>query len=109
VAFSPDGATVLTTSRDRKARLWDVASRSMLGMPMLHQGPVRAGAFHPGGHLVLTAGEDMAARLWEVPGATAGAVERVVARVQVLTGMELDRLGVVQVLDGPAWRARRRP
>jgi WD40 repeat protein len=106
VAFSPDGATVLTTSRDRKARLWDVASRKMLGMPMVHQGPVRAGVFHPRGHLVLTAGEDMRARLWAVPTPATGPAERVVARIQALTGMGLDSFGVVQVLDGPTWRAR---
>jgi WD40 repeat protein len=107
VAFGPDGVTVLTTSRDRKARLWDVASRRMLGPPMLHEGPVRAGVFHPEGRLVLTAGEDMTARLWAVPAATTGPAERVVARIQVLTGMELDELGVVRVLDGPVWRDRR--
>jgi WD40 repeat protein/tRNA A-37 threonylcarbamoyl transferase component Bud32 len=109
VSFSPDGQTVLTTSRDRQARLWDVASRKMLGMPMPHQGPVRAGAFHPEGHLVLTAGEDKTARLWAVPTETAGTVEQVVARVQALTGMELDELGVVHVLDDHTWRARRQP
>jgi WD40 repeat protein len=107
VAFSPDGATVLTTSRDRKARLWDVASRKMLGMPMLHQGPVRAGTFHPEGRLVLTACEDRKARLWAVHTATNDAAEQVVARIQVLTGMELDSLGVVQVLDALTWRNRR--
>jgi WD40 repeat protein len=107
VAFSPDGQTVLTTSRDRQARLWDVASRKMLGMPMLHQGPVRAGAFHPGGHLVLTASEDMTARLWAVPTGTTERVERMITRIQVITGMELDGFGVVRVLDGPTWRKRR--
>jgi WD40 repeat protein len=107
VAFSPDGATILTTSLDRKARLWDVASRKMLGMPMLHQGPVRAGAFHPEGRLVLTAGEDKEARMWTVPSVTSGSVERVMAHIQVLTGMELDTFGVVQVLDGSTWRDRR--
>jgi WD40 repeat protein/tRNA A-37 threonylcarbamoyl transferase component Bud32 len=106
VAFSPDGATVLTTSRDRNARLWDVASRKMLGTPMVHQGPVRAGAFHPEGRLVLTAGEDMTARLWAAPAAMTGDVEQIVARIQVLTGMELDAFGVAQVLDGPAWLGR---
>jgi WD40 repeat protein len=107
VAFGPDGAMVLTTSRDRKARLWDVASRKVLGTPMLHQGPVRAGVSHPDGRQVLTAGEDMTARLWTVPTARVEDVERVVARIQVLTGMELDGFGVVKILDGPAWREHR--
>jgi WD40 repeat protein len=108
VTFSPDGATVLTAGRDRKARLWDVASRKLLWPPRLHQAPVRAAAFHPDGHRVLTASEDMTARLWPLPVATSDDHERVVARIQVLTGLELDALGLVHVLDGPSWRERRR-
>jgi WD40 repeat protein len=107
VAFSPDGKTALTASRDRKARLWDVASRKLLGPPMLHQSPVRAAVFHPEGRLVLTAGEDMTARLWAAPTAITGDVQGVVARVQDLTGMELDGFGVAHILDDPTWRARR--
>jgi WD40 repeat protein len=108
VAFSPDGAMLLTAGRDRKARLWDVASRKSLGPPRLHQAPVRAGVFHPDGRSVLTASEDMTARLWPLPAATGGDAERVVARVQVLTGLELDGSGTVHVLDASSWRERRR-
>jgi WD40 repeat protein len=105
-AFSPDGATVLTAGRDRKARLWDVASRKNLGRPRLHQAPVRAGVFLPDGRSVLTASEDMTARLWPLAAATSDDAERVVARIQVLAGLELDALGLVHVLDGPSWRER---
>jgi hypothetical protein len=108
VAFSPGGATVLTAGGDRKVRLWDVASRKMLGPPRLHQAPVRAAVFAPDSRRVLTTSEDMTARLWPLPAATADDAERVVARVQVLTGLELDGLGSVHVLDGPSWRERRR-
>jgi WD40 repeat protein len=108
VAFSPGGATVLTAGCDRKARLWDVASRKMLGPPRLHEASVRAAVFHPDGRRVLTASEDMTARLWPLPTATSDDAEQVVARIQVLTGFELDGLGTVHVLDGPSWRERRR-
>jgi hypothetical protein len=43
-----------------------------------------------------------------VPNAVAGEVERITLWTQVLTGMELDDHGAVQVLDGPTWQERRR-
>jgi len=64
VAFSPDGQTALTGSRDKTARLWSVTTGEPLGSPLLHQGAVLAVAFSPDGRTVLTASEDKTARLW---------------------------------------------
>jgi len=63
-AFSPDGKTILTGSRDNAARLWNAADGAPIGKPMVHQGTVWAVAFSPDGKAVLTGSEDNAARLW---------------------------------------------
>jgi tetratricopeptide (TPR) repeat protein len=64
VAFSPDGQTVLTGSRDGTARLWAAGTGQPLGPPLHHQGRVQAVAFSPDGQTVLTGSEDKTARLW---------------------------------------------
>ncbi len=63
-AFSPDGKTVLTGSRDNTARLWSAADGSPVGPPMKHADSVDAVAFSPDGKTVLTGSRDKTARLW---------------------------------------------
>jgi WD40 repeat protein len=65
VAFSPDGKTMLTGSRDNTARLWETATGKPFGLPLQHQGIVVAVAFGPDGKTVLTGSGDRTARLWE--------------------------------------------
>jgi WD40 repeat protein len=73
VAFSPDGRTVLTGSKDRTARLWDAVTGQPVGEPLHHEFPVWAVAFSPDGRTVLTGsgtgtpeGDDRGeARLWD--------------------------------------------
>jgi WD40 repeat protein/predicted Ser/Thr protein kinase len=54
VAFSPDGKTVLTGSRDGIARFWDVATGKLRDIRLVHTDPVCAVAFSPNGKLCLT-------------------------------------------------------
>ena len=64
VAFSPDGARILTASRDKTAKLWDAASGKLLAS-FDHQGRVLHGVFSPDGTRILTASADKTAKLWD--------------------------------------------
>ncbi len=65
VAFSPDGRLALTGSRDKTARLWDVATGKQIAL-LQHEGEVNTVAFSPDGRLALTGSDDWTARLWDV-------------------------------------------
>ena len=62
--FSPDGARILTASRDKTAKLWDEASGKLIAS-FDHQGSVLCGAFSPDGTRILTTSVDRTAKLWE--------------------------------------------
>lgn len=65
VRFSPDGQTVLTSSDDGTAGLWDVASGKRLQTYGPHKGKVYAAQFSPDGSRVVTTGDDNALYLWD--------------------------------------------
>jgi WD40 repeat protein/tRNA A-37 threonylcarbamoyl transferase component Bud32 len=72
VAFSPDGRTMLTGCRDKKARLWDATTGHPYSQPLRHKDEVWAVAISPDGHTVLTGSQYFEkpkwkgeARLWD--------------------------------------------
>ena len=71
LAFSRDSRWLMTGGMDDRARLFDAETGSMIGKPLLHDGPVVALAFDPrDGRTALTgcAGSDPGvAHLWELP------------------------------------------
>ncbi len=65
-AFSADGSRLVTTSEDCTARVWDIATGSLLTPPLKHLGSVRAAAFSPDSRsYVVTASTDNSARVWD--------------------------------------------
>jgi hypothetical protein len=70
VAFSPDGATLATTSHDRTARLWDTATGTCRTTLSGHTSRVLGVAFSPDGTTVATASTDRTARLWDAATGT---------------------------------------
>ncbi|XVQ15516.1 WD40 repeat domain-containing serine/threonine protein kinase [Spirillospora sp. CA-255316] len=66
VAFSPDGKTLATASRDKTVRFWDVVARTSLNQPLTgHSDAVEAVAFSPDGRTLATGGADETMRLWD--------------------------------------------
>ena len=53
--FSPDGTQVVTASGDNTARVWDVASGTVVAELTGHEGGVTSAAFSPDGTQVVTA------------------------------------------------------
>ncbi len=67
VAFTPDGRTLVTASKDKTARFWDAATGSAIGKVIRHDGWVNALALTADGRAVLTGSDDRTGRLWSVP------------------------------------------
>ena len=72
VAFSADGKYLITGSRDKTAKVWDLATKeSVLTFPD-HQAAVYGVAMKADGKTGYSAGEDNQIRAWNVTGEQAG-------------------------------------
>jgi tetratricopeptide (TPR) repeat protein len=117
VAFSPDGQTIVAAVfnlgngvTSQEAQAWDAATGQPIGPPMqLSQEmmwSVRIRFSPDGRYLLMSNGHT--ARLWDAPAPLPGDPPRLAAWIEAATGLELDDRDAIRVLDGDAWRDRRR-
>jgi WD40 repeat protein len=67
VAFSPDGALIMSGSLDNTIRMWDARNQGVaLGVLEGHTGTVTSIAFSPDGARLVSSSHDRAIRIWDV-------------------------------------------
>jgi WD40 repeat protein len=64
VAFRPDGQEVVTASADGPARVWTLAGKERLILPVA-KAPVFHASFSPNGKLIATYSNDLTLRIWD--------------------------------------------
>jgi WD40 repeat protein len=65
IAFSPDGARVVTAERDLMARVWDLRARTAVLTLAGHAGPVTSAAYSRDGRWIVTGSEDKTVKVWD--------------------------------------------
>jgi len=68
VAFSPEGLRLVSGSRDRTVRIWDVPTGAALGVLRGHEGEVTCVAFSPMGNRIVSAATDQTVLVWDAVG-----------------------------------------
>jgi WD40 repeat protein len=106
-AFSPDGATILTTASDYKVRLWDAASNQPPLTLSGHADRITSAMFSPDGTLVLTSSHDRTARIWDVATGTLAVPALLHTEGVLSAALSPDATRVVTVSDVvQVWDAR---
>jgi len=109
VLFSPDPQSrfILVGCADGSARIWDRMTQKPLGPAYLLGKPIFDARFLADGRSFLTTAEDGSTRKWQVPAPTDEETDRLMLRLQVLSGLEIGEGQSVRHLSASEWRQRR--
>ncbi|CAE6457339.1 unnamed protein product, partial [Rhizoctonia solani] len=67
VAYSPDGKSVASGSRDNTIRIWDAQSPSLIGEPLTgHSDSIYSVSYSPLGNVIASGSDDKTIRIWDV-------------------------------------------
>ena len=66
VAFSPDGKTIVSGSKDKKIKLWSVETGQAIKTLAGHSNDITSVAFSPDGKTVVSGSSDKNIKLWSV-------------------------------------------
>jgi WD40 repeat protein len=64
--FSPDGKYIVSASRDKTAKIWEVASGKLLHVLRGHTFGLSSAQFSPDGKFIVTTSCDQTAKIWDV-------------------------------------------
>jgi WD40 repeat protein len=67
LAFTPDASTLVTASRDRTVKLWNVESGKPAGTILGHLAQLQTMALAPDGRSLATGGYDHSVKIWGLP------------------------------------------
>ncbi|KAG8723843.1 hypothetical protein FRC09_001545 [Ceratobasidium sp. 395] len=71
LAYSPDGAYIVSGSEDCTLRIWDARTGRMVGQPLEgHTGEISSVSFSPDGTRVVSGSRDNTIRIWDVATCT---------------------------------------
>ena len=73
--FSPDGSIILTASKDKTAKLWNLKGKKIKSLDK-HSARVNSAVFSPDGNTIVTTSEDKTAKLWDKEGNLLNTLQR---------------------------------